>query len=200
VKFVITIALSSFLQFFQVALAKEFTARKFNTAYSHQITDHSNSLKLLSYTDLLPETYAENYYDDYEDKEYRKKSRKKSRKKRRRNNRTRIDSDKYLLSGILGTAIGFGSGHFVQGRKTKAIFFLGTEASLYALMILGGYTGLHTTTPLALLGYVGLRVYEIIDVWTVPVKRNGYYYVNGYDLEKKTDKKVYLLPLITIPT
>ena len=93
-----------------------------------------------------------------------------------------ISTGKYITGGILGSAIGFGIGHAVQGRYGSKgwIFTAGDTAG--ALFLSTGFVGCWThkndngdyactssdTSTLAV-GYalsVGFHVWEIVDVWT----------------------------------
>lgn len=96
----------------------------------------------------------------------------------------------YAIGGILGTyPIGFGVGHAIQGRWTEKgwIFTTGEIVSL-GLIIAGAVdcvnddfnnsingsngscnSGLLTA---GVIGFVGFRLWEIIDVWLAPVLDN----------------------------
>lgn len=98
-----------------------------------------------------------------------------------------ISTARYITGGILGTyPIGFGIGHAVQGRWTQGgwIFTAGEVGSLGLLLAgiagcvdnafnsdncSGGEAALITT---GIIGFVGFRIWEIIDVWAVPPGHN----------------------------
>jgi hypothetical protein len=103
--------------------------------------------------------------------------------------RGEIDQTAYIVGGILGTwPLGLGIGHAIQGRYPKPglIFTLGelaaaglivvgiAERCTYSYSSLGSLTcdgdeGLYTVGVIAL---VGLRLWEIIDLWAVPPSHN----------------------------
>jgi hypothetical protein len=103
-----------------------------------------------------------------------------------------ISQAQLLAGGFLGTFLGFGSGHLpYQMYQSRGWIFTAGEAGTLALAILGA-TGIDNDctvyenglrrcedvggSRLALvtgvLGFVGLRIWEIIDVWTIPSDRN----------------------------
>lgn len=100
-----------------------------------------------------------------------------------------ISDTRYIIGGILGTyPIGLGLGHAVQGRYMDRgwIFTVGELASL-AVLISGlssslsdSFEGRESSSGngalvLGLIGYVGFRVFEIIDVWATPIEHNRRY-------------------------
>lgn len=105
-----------------------------------------------------------------------------------------VPTGKYITGGVLGSALGFGIGHAVQGRyQDGGWLFTATEgASLAVLMIglgscseetenFGGERTKKTTCSnggLVAIGFaslIGFRVWEIVDVWTGarPVDEKG---------------------------
>jgi hypothetical protein len=106
--------------------------------------------------------------------------------------RGEIGTTAYVLGGVLGTwPLGFGIGHAIQGRYLEKgwIFTVGEVGSL-GLMIAGiqnctyeysfyGYwsgacqnNGLLT---LGVIGFVGFRIWEIVDLWAAPPEINRRY-------------------------
>ena len=102
-----------------------------------------------------------------------------------------ISQAQLLAGGFLGTFIGFGSGHLpYQMWREKGWIFTAGEPAALALAILGAtginndctrysnYTkcddvgGSRAALAIGLIGFIGLRVWEIIDVWTIPSARN----------------------------
>lgn len=102
-----------------------------------------------------------------------------------------ISQPQLLAGGFLGTVIGFGTGHlpYQMWRERGWIFTAGEPAAL-ALAILGA-TGINNDCTrysnrlecddvggsraalvIGVLGFVGLRIWEVIDVWTIPSARN----------------------------
>jgi hypothetical protein len=121
-----------------------------------------------------------------------------------------ISDTSYIVGGVLGTyPIGFGIGHVIQGRWSEQgwIFTAGEAASLGA--ILAGVSGcirdsdfdtdhcsgFNSTLIIGgLLGFVGFRVWEIVDVWATPPSQNRKYkelkkFIQG---EKTKDVKTSL--------
>ena len=106
-----------------------------------------------------------------------------------------IDQSTHVLGGLLGTFIGFGSGHIMYGMYGQRgwIYTAGEVGSL-TLMIIGAsrynnnctvyYYGQNdcrdssagkTELVVGLTGWFLFRIAEIIDVWTAPSSRNYEY-------------------------
>lgn len=88
-----------------------------------------------------------------------------------------IENNHYAAGAIAGTLIGFGLGHAIQDRYTpKGLIFTTSEAASVSLFILGAQnidspghrSGSGILAPIGLVAFVGLRVWEMIDVWTHP--------------------------------
>lgn len=99
--------------------------------------------------------------------------------------RGEISQTQYVLGGIFGTYPGFGIGHAIQGRYTEKgwIFTAGELGSVVALAA-GiadcwnghGYYSCNGGLAFAgLAGYIGFRIWEIVDVWTTPREQNREY-------------------------
>ena len=113
-----------------------------------------------------------------------------------------ISAGAYVAGGLLGTWMGFGVGHAVQGRYDEAglIFSFGQAAGLGMLMVgvinlstssrcfsdpaSGGFTcetnrsDENLWTGLAISGgvlYGLLRIWEIADLWSGPARHNAEY-------------------------
>ncbi len=98
-----------------------------------------------------------------------------------------ISTSRYIIGGVLGTyPIGLGVGHAVQGRWLQGgwIFTAGELGSI-ALAVAGlagcidntfssdDCSGGESSLIIAgVFGYVGFRIWEIIDVWAVPPGHN----------------------------
>jgi hypothetical protein len=101
-----------------------------------------------------------------------------------------IDRGHYIAGGVLGSTIGLGIGHAVNGHyaKTGWIFSLGEGAALGAFI--GGLatgdtfyengeeklklsTGAQVAVVAGGLAYLGFKIWEIIDVWTRPTLRQA---------------------------
>ena len=112
--------------------------------------------------------------------------------------RGRISVGQYVTGGIIGTHFGFGIGHVVQQRWIDKgwIFTIGESAAIAALITgiiscendyhndtyydqthqgRGGGSGDSCSDELIIggaLGFVGLRIWEIIDLWVAPPAHN----------------------------
>ncbi len=100
-----------------------------------------------------------------------------------------IDQQKYVTGGILGTVVGFGSGHGVIGKyKQVGWLYTASEVGFLGLMAVGyrksvqdtfqaGVTG-NFDGPnygLMIVGYIGFissRIGEIFDIWNRPFDHN----------------------------
>ena len=113
--------------------------------------------------------------------------------------RGRITTGQYVTGGVLGSYFGFGIGHMVQQRwmETGWLFTVGQSAALTAAVVGAvscvddGYheeqrvhggsrssSGGRCSAGLligGLLGFVGLRTWEIIDLWVAPPRHNRRY-------------------------
>jgi hypothetical protein len=103
-----------------------------------------------------------------------------------------ISQAQLLAGGFLGTFIGFGAGHLpYEMYSSRGWIFTAGEVATLALAIVGA-TGVNndcTVQPngfrkcedvggsraavvVGVLGFLGLRIWEVIDVWTIPSARN----------------------------
>ena len=112
-----------------------------------------------------------------------------------------ISQARYITGGILGTyPIGFGVGHAIQGRwTTKGWIFtageLGTLALAYSGLISclrsdGCSNSSSNAVVVGALGFIGLRIWEIVDVWATPPSHNQRYKDLKEMIEKKEEKKI----------
>ena len=103
-----------------------------------------------------------------------------------------IGTGAYVAGGVVGTLVGLGIGQAIQGRymSTGLIMTLGEIASI-SMMVAGatqcvsnavvdGLSGQtvncnQTLLTVGYIGYVGLRIWEIIDVWATPPSINHRY-------------------------
>jgi hypothetical protein len=106
--------------------------------------------------------------------------------------RGEITSTPYVIGGLLGIWPGFGIGHAVQGRYSEKgwIFTVGELGAITIIAIGIGqsatscstYYGTCSTSNngasailVGVVGYVGLRIWEIVDVWATPPSFNNRY-------------------------
>jgi hypothetical protein len=89
---------------------------------------------------------------------------------------------RWLVGSIVGSGVGFGSGHYVQGRIGKGVFFSVSEPLFLISFLASGISFLDSglggaraqkSMLVSLSGFVLLRGYEIYDVWTFPHERPG---------------------------
>lgn len=127
-----------------------------------------------------------------------------------------ISTPRYVTGGILGTyPIGFGVGHAIQGRWDQRgwIFTAGEFGSL--AIAVSGLVGCmdktfesnkcsdleSTLIVTGLVGFVGFRIWEIVDVWAAPPSHNTRYRELKEYIEKTPEKKVKasldLVPVIS---
>ncbi|MBL7714388.1 MAG: hypothetical protein JNL01_02905 [Bdellovibrionales bacterium] len=96
-----------------------------------------------------------------------------------------ISDGSYFAGGAMGTLVGLGIGHAIQGRfKTKGFIFLIGELGGTALLFSGTMRCLFqdsscmdNSLPVQLgsLALVGFRLWEVIDVWITPPGMNARY-------------------------
>lgn len=118
---------------------------------------------------------------------------------------------RYTVGGILGVYPGFGIGHGVQGRwSSRGRIFAGGELVSGFLIIFGvlsthcsssgnTLTCSNDATKIGVLGFVGFKIWEIIDVWY-----GGYRQMKDYsslqdkvlNQSEKTKNSFFLLPSI----
>ena len=82
-----------------------------------------------------------------------------------------IRKDNYVAGGVLGTILGAGIGHFVQGRTIGGVGFLLSELVLIALMAGDDDCVLEygcTTSSGIYAALLGVRIGEIVSVWVLP--------------------------------
>lgn len=90
-----------------------------------------------------------------------------------------VKTSKYVTGGVIGSAIGLGIGHGIQGRYAdKGWIFTATEAAGIAMMVAGCNDRKDTDNDgdeecnnqglagAGLILAIGFHVWEIVDVWT----------------------------------
>ena len=126
-----------------------------------------------------------------------------------------ISTSRYITGGILGTyPIGFGVGHAVQGRWMQGgwIFTAGELGSL-AFVVAGiagcldnafdsdnCSSGESALVATGIIGFLGFRIWEIIDVWAVPPDHNKKYrelkdYIEKAPAKPEAKTSLDLVPL-----
>jgi hypothetical protein len=96
-----------------------------------------------------------------------------------------IDTTRYVIGGILGTYPGLGIGHAVQGRYSdRGWIFTAGEIGSTAVLAVGAARCLGTVynrpcddglLTLGVVGLLGFKIWEIIDVWVAPIDINRHY-------------------------
>lgn len=104
-------------------------------------------------------------------------------------NRGEISNASYIGGAVLGTVVGFGSGHGVQRRFVeRGAYFAVAEAAAWGVLFSGGFfTCLsgdsvdlsnwrcQTVTGAAKIIFVGAKIWEIYDLWFIPPADNARY-------------------------
>jgi len=115
-----------------------------------------------------------------------------------------ISTARYVTGGILGTyPLGFGVGHAVQGRWSEDgwKFTAGELGSL--TLLVAGLIGCidnalsadncsdveNTLAVTGFIGFIGFRIWEIVDVWAAPPSYNKKYKELKNYIEKTSEKK-----------
>lgn len=127
--------------------------------------------------------------------------------------RGEISNDTQLVSGLVGTFVGFGLGQAVQHRywPTGALITVGEAASLGVLIagaanctnnstlfnspngsLCGKSDGLITAGAL---GYLAFRIWEILDVWIAPSVVNRHYWNVRDQTEGNANAHLMALPV-----
>ncbi len=111
-----------------------------------------------------------------------------------------ITKGRYITSGIVGTAAGFGIGHGIQGRYGELGWVFTVAETASVILLLRGLSkcvddGIYDSNTdddiwyarngnegcdsglmsLGLVGFLGFHIWEIIDVWTHPPAHNRRY-------------------------
>jgi hypothetical protein len=129
-------------------------------------------------------------------------------------NRGEISDGKYISGGILGSIVGFGSGHAVQRRYLfkGMIFTIGEGAGLLTFLVFGGGQGCapsgNSNYPnssscsedqvmqiFGLAVIAGFKIWEMIDLWVMPPILNRRYRELSQKLSKSEDFNLHFEPL-----
>jgi len=99
-----------------------------------------------------------------------------------------ISTEAYIGGGVVGSVFAFGLGHLVQGRfLDKGWIFMAGEAASLTIFMVGlshcwgdAFDGADDTCDdysawlaVGLVGAVGFRIWELIDVWAGPPAHNA---------------------------
>ena len=123
-----------------------------------------------------------------------------------------ITDNERLAGGLLGTIVGFGTGHIVYGQYAdRGGIFTATELGSLSVTFIGGVTfalgGLSNVSTvglaeiyIGLLSFTAFKVWEIVDVWTLPNAYNLKYdaikaKAEGHS-ERKKNTGLFLSPLL----
>lgn len=119
-----------------------------------------------------------------------------------------ISTTAYVLGGIVGTyPIGLGVGHAIQGRYSdKGWIFTAGELGSLALVMAGAGDCLSTSSSanstcrgggaivMGVLGFVGFRIWEIVDVWAAPPQINQHYRSLKLQMQRQSSIRPILAP------
>jgi len=98
-----------------------------------------------------------------------------------------MTQEQYIAGGVIGTIFGLGIGHAIQSRyPQKGWIFTVGDAAAYGLLVggniiianepaatTGKISGAGVTlTTVGALGLLGMRIWEIIDLWATPQTQN----------------------------
>jgi hypothetical protein len=129
-----------------------------------------------------------------------------------------ISTARYVTGGILGTyPLGFGVGHAIQGRwKEDGTIFTWGELGAVGVMVTGALGCTQDTGDkdwncssfeqglivVGAIGFVGLRIWEIVDVWAVPPLHNSKFrnlkkYIEDAKGESQTKSSLDLVPILS---
>ncbi len=117
----------------------------------------------------------------------------------------KISTTRYVVGGIIGTYPGLGFGHLVQGRwRERGWIFLVGEVASAAVFTAGvmncalesAFSGSSTCRDNAQmvigeLGFLGFKVWEIVDVWATPPRDHR---IAGRDGSSAAQMRVGLIP------
>lgn len=80
--------------------------------------------------------------------------------------------DRFIAGGIVGTFIGFGSGHAIENRYEQKGWIFTASEGICVVALLASYI-LPLPAPVSFslnlggsFGFLGFRVWEIVDLWT----------------------------------
>lgn len=121
-----------------------------------------------------------------------------------------IDQRTYVTGGVVGSLVGFGTGHAVIGKyKQVGWLYTAAEAGFLGLMIVGHKKSVDETLRdgvsgdfdgsnygLMIVGYVGFissKIGEIFDIWNRPHEHNRRHQEL---LDRKQETKAFLLPTL----
>ena len=107
-----------------------------------------------------------------------------------------LSTGRYIAGGIVGTVVGFGIGHAIEGRYVfLGLMFTVVEAAAYAALIYSLATlfdenssGGSLFVP-SLAVFIGFHIWEIVSVWVVP-RYNGQRYVQDVKATLKFEPEV----------
>jgi hypothetical protein len=122
-----------------------------------------------------------------------------------------IGTGALIGGGLLGTLVGLGTGHIVYGKYgSKGWIFTVGELGSVAVMVAGATSSMNClfdakascSNSLAALmfgeiAYFGFRIWEIIDVWTLPSGHNTEYRALKARVEGAGGPRFSIMPMIS---
>lgn len=103
-----------------------------------------------------------------------------------------ISQSEYIGGGLVGTVIGFGTGHLIQGQTERGLTFMSAQLAAVAIGAIG-WAKLTEESAQAELLFIGaalfgaLRVYEGYDLWERPVRRGNNFYIPVREIKISPD-------------
>jgi len=124
-----------------------------------------------------------------------------------------ISTGSLIGGGLAGTFLGLGIGHAVYGKYTsKGWIFTVGELGSFTIMALGvsqigecfwgsssGCSNAAGTYVVGAIAFLGFRIWELIDVWTLPSSHNRQYQAikSSVELGSNDKQNFFLLPLLS---
>lgn len=119
-------------------------------------------------------------------------------------NEGELGTTRYVIGGVVGTGIGLGLGHAIEGRWSEmgwifttgelALSYLTATTAASCILSFGRHEKSCDNMALAYGGYYALRVWEAVDVW-----RGGYIKKTNYEnLSNKVEGEIKAAPKSTL--
>ena len=115
-----------------------------------------------------------------------------------------ISTTRYVAGGVIGSYIGLGIGHGIVGKYSESGWRFTTGQLVSASLIVAGLSECvgswvkdedcsgNTALVLGVYGYIGFRLWEIYDIWTIVPRHN-----KRFKELKEQEDKIGFVPLIS---